>query len=219
MLFVKPLSGTLLAVVLLGSFAVHAKPIAFKGGHIFMGEYGGDTMKEVQYFYAPSYWYSLGGGHLRVDAEDRSFSRDITYVRTNVLLHRWNLPNAQANVFAWGGAGSAYISETNSRHFTPNFGMQADYETLRLYSSLRTDWHGNLTFQHRIDTLQLGWAPYPHDYDRLATWLVFQARDYSGGITSEVETAALLRLFKGGTWIEAGITDQAQLQVMFMFNF
>jgi hypothetical protein len=85
---------------------------------------------------------------------------------------------------------------------------------------LKTDyWQASSAFSHRIDTLQLGFAPYPHDYTRLATWFVLQARDYTGGIHSGVEWAALLRLFKGGAWVEAGVTNDGKLQAMAMFNF
>jgi hypothetical protein len=68
-----------------------AKPIAYQGGTALMGEYGAGTMKEVQAFYAPSYRWSAGVGHLQLDADDSAFSRDITYLRGNVLLKRWNL--------------------------------------------------------------------------------------------------------------------------------
>lgn len=212
-----PLLAGLLAL-LVGTLA-QAKPIAFQGGSTLMFEYGGDTMREAQFFYAPRYWYSLGGGHLRLEAEDDSFSRDITYVRGNLLLKRWNLPSAQANVFGWASVGSASYSEERDRAFASNLGAQVDYETLRYYASLRTDWQHSRDFEHRTDTLQLAWAPYAHDYTRVATWLLFQARQNTGGIMSGVETAAMLRFFKGNTWVEAGITDSGKLQAMLMFNF
>ena len=74
-------------------------------------------------------------------------------------------------------------------------------------------------FEHRIDTLQLGIAPYEHDFDTLATWFVVQGRQYTGGIHEGTEWALLLRLFKGGAWIEAGATEDGKLQAMAMFNF
>eukprot|EP00456_Euglypha_rotunda_P069884 TRINITY_DN6171_c0_g1_i14.p1 TRINITY_DN6171_c0_g1~~TRINITY_DN6171_c0_g1_i14.p1 ORF type:complete len:221 (-),score=46.26 TRINITY_DN6171_c0_g1_i14:728-1390(-) len=201
-----------------------AKPIAYQGGTALMGEYGAGTMTEAQAFYAPSYRWSAGVGNLRLDADDGDFSRDITYLRGNLLLHRWNLPRAQANVFGWGGIGSADSSDTTGRKFAWNAGGQIDYETLRFYSSMRTDWqYAKDGFSHRIDTVQLGWAPYPHDWDRLATWLLVQARDYTGGLYDGVEPAALVRLFKNGRttafWIEAGVTIDGRLQSMFMINF
>jgi hypothetical protein len=76
-------------------------------------------------------------------------------------------------------------------------------------------------FSDRIDTLQLGLAPYKHDYGGLATWFVLQARHYTGELHSGIETAALLRLFKGGGWVEAGVTNGGKVQAMAMamFNF
>src|SRR5262249_40252751 len=71
----------------------------------------------------------------------------------------------------------------------------------------------------RVDTLQLGIAPYKHDYNQIATWFVVQARQYTDDIHHGTELAALVRLFKGGAWIEAGITNGGRLQAMAMFNF
>ena len=100
-----------------------------------------------------------------------------------------------------------------------NAGGQVDYETRRVYASLRTDWHESRAFSHRIDTLQLGFAPYAHETNQLAVWFVFQAREMSGGLSDGTEVAALLRLFKRNTWVEAGVTQDGKLQAMLMFNF
>jgi hypothetical protein len=204
--------------------AAFAKPIAYQGGTAVMAEYGAGTMQEFQVFHAPSYRWSAGAGHLRLDDEDESFSRDISYVRGNLLLKRWNLPRAQANVFAWGGLGRAVGDGFEDPKTAWNAGGQVDYETLRVYSSLRSDWqYAREAFSHRIDTVQLGWAPYAHDWDRLATWFVLQGRTYTGGLYEGVEAAALLRLFRNGrwgaAWVEAGVTQDGALQTMFMFNF
>jgi hypothetical protein len=94
-----------------------------------------------------------------------------------------------------------------------------DYETRRIYASLKLDYYDSREFSHRIDTLQLGVAPYEHEYDQLATWLLVQARTYTGGLYGGTEWAALLRVFKGNVWIEAGVTEDGKLQSMLMFNF
>jgi len=218
------LSRCLGALACLLPAAVAAKPIAYQGGTALMGEYGAGSMQELQLFYAPSYRWSAGVGQLSLDADDKSFSRDITYLRGNLLLKRWNLPKAQGNLFAWSSVGSAEGSDFQGRKTAWNAGGQADYETLRFYSSLRTDWqYAQGAYVHRIDTAQLGWAPYAHDWDRLATWFVLQGRTYTGGLYDGLESAALLRLFKNGrwgaAWLEAGVTVDGKLQSMFMFNF
>jgi len=198
---------------------VAAKPIAFAKGTTVMAEYGAGTMNEAQLFYAPRYWYSLGGGWLELQSEDGAKQRHVTYVRGNLLAKRWNLPGAQANVFVWGGLGRATGNDFAGSTLARNVGFQADYETRRVYSSFRSDLQESNTFSHRIDTVQLGWAPYAHDYDTLATWFVVQGRRYSGELFEGTETALLVRLFKGGTWVEFGATTDGKFQAMAMFNF
>jgi hypothetical protein len=196
-----------------------SKPIAFAHGTTVMAEYGAGTMNEAQVFYAPRYFWSLGLGHTELDSDQTDKRREISYARVNYLVKRWNLEAAQANVFTWGGAGQAYVSESNGHEFIWNTGAQIDYETRRIYSSLKTDLFESSAFSHRIDTLQLGFAPYKHDVDTLATWFVVQGRRYTGDIHEGVEWALLLRLFKKGAWIEAGATTDGKLQTMAMVNF
>jgi len=196
-----------------------AKPIAFAHGTTVMGEYGAGTMEEVQVFYAPRYFYSVGGGHLALESDIDGRSRDVTYARFNYLVKRWNREDSQANVFAWGGVGRARLSESAGDETAWNAGVQLDYETRRIYSSLKTDLFEGASFSNRVDTLQLGIAPYEHDYDSIATWFVVQGRHITGGIHDGTEVAFMLRLFKGPVWVEAGATTDGKLQAMAMFNF
>jgi hypothetical protein len=207
------------ALLALLPIASVAKPIAFAKGRTAMLEYGAGTMKEAQFYYAPRYWSSVGGGWLELESEDHLKQRRITYLRANLLAKRWNMPGAQANVFVWGGVGRATGNDFAGTELARNAGIQADFETRRVYTSFRADLLETDRFSHRIDTLQLGWAPYEHDYDTLATWFVVQGRRYTGGIAEGTETAFLVRLFKGGTWVEIGATTDGKLQAMAMFNF
>jgi len=207
------------ALTLAGPMSVVAKPIAFADGYTVMAEYGAGTMKEAQLFYAPRFNFSVGGGHVELDSDETAKTRRIDYARLNYLVHRWNLDDAQANVFAWGGLGRATGNTFSGTLLAENAGAQADYETRRVYASLKTDLQRSTAFSHRIDTLQLGVAPYKHEYGGVATWFLIQARQYTGGIHRGAESALLLRLFKGGAWIEAGVTNGGKLQAMGMFNF
>ena len=195
-----------------------SKPIAYAHGTTVMAEYGAGTMTELQVFYAPRYFLSAGAGYLTLESELDASKVDIAYARLNYLVKRWNLDDAQANVFAWGGAGNARIDDSRNE-LAWNAGMQFDFETRRIYASAKSDYHDGQSFSHRIDTVQLGVAPYRHDYEGLATWFVVQGRNYTGGIRENVEWALLLRLFKGSAWIEAGPTTDGKLQAMFMVNF
>jgi hypothetical protein len=207
------------ALPLLIPVLASAKPIAFANGTTLMTEYGAGTMLEAQAFYAPYYWLSLGAGQLRLDSDEIRRTRDISYLRANYLVQRWNLDNAQANIFAWGGFGTASGSDFRGSRLDREAGFQADYETRRLYASFVSDLHESSAYSHRVDTLQLGFAPYPHDYTDLATWFVVQGRAYTGALHHGAEWAALVRLFKGGAWVEAGVTSEGKPQLMAMFNF
>jgi hypothetical protein len=218
--FIEAPYGACAALALLcASTFVDAKPIAFANGTTVMAEYGAGTMTEAQAFYAPYYWLSTGGGFVRFDSDITATTRDIAYARVNYLAKRWNMPSAQANVFVWGGLGSTTGNTFNGSRLARNVGAQFDYETRRVYASARSDLWESPEFSQRVDTVQFGLAPYAHDYSTLATWFVIQARDYTGQIRHGVEWAALVRLFKGGAWVEAGLTADGKPQVMAMFNF
>ena len=214
-----------------------AKPIAFSDGWTVMAEYGTNTMRETQTFYAPKYWWSGGLSYTKLIAHDKRFEREIPNVQANLLVKRWNLPAAQGNFFVWAGVGSARGFDTidsphAAKHEAPalerrgfsdaattHLGGQLDYETRSIYSSLKTDWFRSSRFSHRVDTLQLGWAPFEHDYEDLAVWFLVQARRYTGAIMPGTETIPMIRLFKGNFWIEAGADRKGRAQVMIMMNF
>lgn len=210
------LAGLLLAVALPAT----AKPIAYQGATTVMLDYAGEGMQEAQAFYAPRHWLSLGGGWLRQTAHADEARRDIAYVRANLLARRWNLPGAQGNVFVWGGLGRATGDDFAGPRTTPSAGFAADYETLWFYSSLRSEYHHNSAFSQRNDTLQLGFAPYAHDYDRLATWVLIQARHATGErMRDDLDYALLLRFFKGARWLELGIDQRGRLQSKLLLTF
>jgi len=196
-----------------------AKPIAFADGTTVMGEWGGTTMREVQVFYAPRYDLSVGGGYEQLISDLNGATTNIVYGRVNYLWKRWNLEDAQANVFVWGGLGGARVRNQSGDLLTGNAGAQFDYETRRIYFSAKTDFQHSSEFAYRIDTAQFGVALYPHEFNTLATWVVVQARNYTGGLYNGIESSLLLRLFKGNRWIEAGATNRGHLQAMFMVNF
>jgi hypothetical protein len=215
-----------IAAAFLAAFAasaVQAKPIAFQDGWTVMAEYGTNTMREAQVFHAPKFWWSGGLSATRLIADDKSLEREMPGAQVNYLVKRWNLPAAQGNVFAWGGVASARGFDSSGDFSgipTMKLGAQADYETRSIYASAKSDWYHSSRFTHRIDTVQLGVAPYEHDYEDLAVWFVVQARRYTGGILpGKTEVIPMLRLFKGNFWIEAGADREGRVQAMVMMNF
>lgn len=222
---------------------IAARPIVAAHTLTLMAEYSDDSMREVQAFYAPRYNWSYGIGNLVLEGHGASSQHEVSYARLNFLARRWNLESAQANVFVWGGIGSAHSTEwvpevpdDSGGHghggdptTVPgyertlsatawNAGAQIDYETRRIYTSLRTDAYQSSAFSHRIDTVQFGVAPYEHDIDRLATWLVVAGTRHTGDGHEAEEVALLLRFFKKRFWIEAGATTDGKLRAHAMFS-
>ena len=214
---------TCMALACIACAQAEAKPIAFQDGWTVMAEYGTNTMRQAQVFYAPKFWWSGGFSFTKLIADDGRFERDIPSVQANFLVKRWNLPDAQGNVFAWGGLGSAHGFDSRGSFggvATPQAGVQADYETRSVYASAKQEWFRSSRFSNGVSTVQLGLAPYEHDYDELATWFVVQLRRYQGGILpGKTEVIPMLRLFKGNFWIEAGANRERRAQLMVMMNF
>jgi hypothetical protein len=223
-----------------------ARPIVYANSTTVMADYSEDAMREIQLFYAPRYNWSFGAGHLEL-GHGEDHRHEITYARLNLLAKRWNLDGAQANAFVWGGVGTAHVSEWVPSVTVPgappsehdhgggapttipgyqrslsgtdwNAGAQLDFETRRIYTSLKTDSHRSSVLEHRIDTLQFGIAPYEHDVDSLATWLVISGTRHSGDAHEGTEWALLLRFFKKRVWVEAGATTEGALRAHAMFS-
>lgn len=178
-----------------------ARPISYAGGHMLMVEHEPDVDR-FSYTYSPSHRWSVSAGGLRATDLSRSDELELGYVRAARLLHRWNLPSAQANAFVWGGLGQGRTALGNglARHA----GLQLDYETRRIYTSFVSELHEGNGWSHRFDSAAIGWAPYAHDVDRVATWVVLKGMRTTNAIDDDVKPVAVLRFFTTRWWLEVG---------------
>jgi hypothetical protein len=227
---------------------VGARPIVYAHSTTLMADYTDGRMSEAQLFYAPKSYLSFGAGHMDIAGGGIHPEHKVSYLRLNFLARRWNMEAAQANIFVWGGVDRSHMTQIVSltevpddsghNHDAPpppretsyertigatgwNAGGQIDFETRRIYTSFKTDAHYSSAFNHRVETLQFGIAPYAHDTDQLATWFVVCATRYSGnaaGSHEDEELSFLLRFFKKRTWIEAGATTDGKIQARAMFS-
>lgn len=201
--------------------ASEARPIAYADATTFMAEYSRDT-SDLSLYYAPRFDRSYGGGwhrYRRAAHHGQNLEREFRFLRINHLARRWNLPRAQANAFLWASLGTARGSEFNGSKGAVNVGFQLDYETLQLYTMLKSDYWHTAAYAHRMDVAQLGLAPYQHRYGGWATWLVAQLDQSSGALQREQGGALLLRFFNETTWIEAGVDDDGKPRANLMINF
>ena len=214
------------------SLAVSAKPIAFSEAVTAMHERE-FNMRATEVYYAPKHWWSLGIADTQMNSDDKSRYMDASFAQVNFLVKRWNMPNAQGNLFASAGYGWAYSTKegivglahpghpvAQTARYSESarrLVLQGDYETRQFYSSFKMDVHQTPLFFERTDTAQLGFSPVAHDYEDLAVWFVGQVKKYRG-MNDKTEAGAFVRLFKKNVWVEIGMTERRKSQLMLMIN-
>jgi hypothetical protein len=203
----------LIGVVLASPLA--ARPVSYADGHMLMVDHQAD-IDLVSYTYSPTFRWSVSAGGLRATDLARSETLELGYVRAARLLHRWNLPEAQANAFVWGGLGEGRTAFGSglARHV----GLQLDYETRRVYTSFVSELHEGSGWSHRFDTAAVGWAPYAHDVDRVATWIVLKGMRTTHAVDDTVKPAAALRFFTTRWWLEVGADADGRPLANLMLN-
>ncbi|MGL6290692.1 MAG: hypothetical protein ACRC2H_08415 [Silanimonas sp.] len=209
-----PRSLLALAAVALASPTL-ARPISYADGHMLMAEHEPDVDR-VSYTFSPSFRWSVSAGGLRATELERSGELELGYMRAAHLLHRWNLPSAQANAFVWGGLGEGRT--TLGRGLARHVGLQLDYETRRVYTSLVSELHEGDGWSHRFDTAAIGWAPYEHDVDRVATWVVLKGMRTTNATDNAIKPAAVLRFFTTRWWLEVGADADGRPLANLMLN-
>lgn len=209
------LPGLVALAGLLPAAPAHARPISYADGHMLMADHQAD-MDQWSYTYSPSFRWSGSVGLLRLEGLERTSQLELGYLRAAHLARRWNLPTAQANAFVWGGLGEGRtaLGSGLARHI----GLQVDYETRRVYTSFVSELHEGDGWSHRLDTAAIGWAPYAHDVDRMATWIVLKGSRTTNAVDDSVKPAAMLRFFTTRWWLELGADADGRPLANLMLN-
>jgi hypothetical protein len=93
------------------------------------------------------------------------------------LIHRWNLPHAQANLWFVGLVGTARVHEAGDGQQTLwSPAVLADYETTRVYvggglRSLQAE-----RWQRQSAYARAGFSFYEADYEETQPWLIVEAK-------------------------------------------
>jgi hypothetical protein len=196
---------------------VMARPISYPGGWMVMQENDGSS-NNLQLQYSPTAKYSVGytGEYWR--EKEWQFHG----VSLNNLLHRWNNKDSQANLYLLSAAGVAYSDfesfdgKTEVAGFT---GVEADWENRRFFTSYtnRLTYAGDIDKEYR-QKARVGVAPYIGGYGDLHTWLMLQV-DHAPSDRDNITVTPLIRLFKGTTLAEAGVSNRGTILVNFMHTF
>ena len=193
-----------------------AAPMGYKDSVMVMGDLS-SNWREAWANYAFTARDAFGAGALYMRADDHSKSRTLAEVNYTRLVKRWNLTDAQANVWFFAGAGSIRGSD-----FSPKFawapGVQVDYETTRLYVAATARLYRAEDLNHDFASLRAGFSFYEVDYDEIQPWIVLEARRMRG-LSEKIEITPMLRLIHNRYFVEFGVNADKQARVNLMYTF
>lgn len=210
--------GLVLLGLWLGAPSVSvAKPVSYVGGTMLMQENDASQRTVgVDYTIAPNMAVAL-----HVQEHTRGSPFVMLGPQINLLLKRWNMEDAQGNIFTMTGAGTT-IDRGDMRPAVWT-GVLADYETRRIFLS----YEGRLMYAKGVEKsawqrARVGFAPYLANYEELNTWLMVQVDRYdekhlSGHHFStlpKTDVTPIVRLMYKTFLMEGGVSVRGK----FMFN-
>lgn len=212
-----PLFIFISALLLALTMPAIARPISYPSGWMVMQENDAFS-NNIQLQYSPTAHYSIGYTMEYWREEEWQFHG----ITLNNLLKRWNNQDSQANIYLLSAGGIAYSDyrqfsgKSEAAGFT---GVEADWENRRFFTSYanRLMYAGDIDKEYR-EKARVGVAPYVGKYGDLHTWLMLQL-DHAPSDRHDYTITPLVRLFKGTTLAEAGISNRGTLFINFMHTF
>jgi hypothetical protein len=151
-------------------------------------------------------------------SDDATKTRTLVEANYTRLLQRWNLPQAQANVWLFAGAGSIRGNDFSGSRLAVTPGLQVDYETTRVYLAATGRLYRAGHLNHDYGSVRAGFSLYEVDYDEVQPWLVLEARRMRG-LSDKTEITPMLRLIHNRYFVELGVNNskQARANIMYIF--
>lgn len=191
-------------------------PMGFKGSWMMMGDFSAG-FQELTFNQALTSRDALGLSVIRMrpDGQRSLENYELTYTR---LLRRWNLPHAQANVWFFGGLGETSGGELTQARLTASPGLQADYETTRVYGAFNARSYRGEGVNHSVVSARAGFSFYEVDYEQTQPWFVVEARRMSY-VSEDIEITPMLRLIHSRYFVEAGASTSGKPRLSLMYIF
>jgi len=194
-----------------------AAPLGYKNSWMVMGDFS-KTYQELSANYSTTANDAFGVSVSAMQTEDsvsRRQNAEVVYTRK---VARWNLPNAQANIWFIGGLGSTTGNTFSGSKAMASPGLQVDYETTRFYSMASARVYAAQGATSNITTARLGASFYEVDYDEPQPWIVVEARRMTF-VSNQYEFTPMLRVIHNRYFVEAGANLSGQLRFNFMYNY
>lgn len=216
--------GALLAVGLL-PIPAQALPMGSQGSWMVMGDFTRDS-QELAANYALTRRDAFGGAMGRWEEEphagaphSHALRRDFSAVTYTRQLNRWNMPDAQANLWLVGMAGAVRARERSGSEAMGSLSLLADYETTRVYTGggLET-MRAQGGIRHDTAYARVGFSFYEVEYEETQPWLIVEAKRERYSAVTKNSVMPMLRFINRRYFVEVGGNrDGAMLN--FMLNY
>jgi hypothetical protein len=210
----RKLTG-LLALVM--ASAAHGAPMGFKDSTMAMADFS-PNWREAWANHAVTPRDALGIGSLFMRSDDQSRTRHLTELTYTRLVTRWNLPDAQANVWFFAGLGAIRGNDFGGSRLAVAPGVQVDYETTRVYLAATTRLYRAEQLNHDFASVRAGVSFYEVSYDEIQPWFVVEARRMRG-LSDQTEVTPMLRLIHKRYFVELGVNNTRQVRANLMYIF
>jgi hypothetical protein len=170
-----------------------ARPVSFVGSRMPMLA-AQPMMVGTSVDFTPTRWLSSGLGYTWMHRRDG----DVQYANAelNLLLHRWNLDDAQANAYLLTTAGALWRPESLVDP-AGSVGLELDAETRTLYGLVQGRYLRSLGGYDDTQVLaRFGAAPFTSEYDELNVWIILQYQWMPRFHTQHVVTPMVRLMFK-----------------------
>jgi len=211
-------------LVSLASTSVFAGPMGFKDSYMSMGDFG-PNWREAFVNYALTIIDAVGVEDVSMRSDNKLVSLHATGLTYTRLAKRWNMLDAQANVWLVGGLSTATGSEFVASRTLFSPGLQVDYETTRVYLAMQARAYRTLgnsgdanNVNHDFASARAGFSFYNVDYDEVQPWFILEARRMKG-LSDKTEITPMLRLIQNRYFVEAGMSTDKNARLNFMFIF
>jgi hypothetical protein len=211
---IKILIGLLAASVIAPALCA---PMGFKDSWMAMGDFG-PNWSEAFANYALTPRDAIGVSLTRMRSDDKARTRELYEATYTRLIQRWNMPEAQANIWFIGGLGSTRGNDFSSTKTMLSPGVQLDYETTRFYVSALGRLYRAGQLNHDYAAARIGFSFYEVDYEETQPWLVLEVRRMRG-LSDKAEFTPMLRIINRSYFVELGINNSSQIRANFMYIF
>ena len=201
----------------LASLSALCGPMGFKDSWMAMGDIS-PNWQEVFVNYALTARDAAGATALAMRSDNGTKTRQVTEATYTRLARRWNMPEAQANIWFIGGIGNITGNDFSESKTLASPGVQVDYETTRVYVSATARLYRAEGLNHDFASARAGFSFFEVDYDQTQPWFILEVRRMRG-LTDKTEVTPMLRLIHNRYFVELGVSNASQARMNFMYIF